>query len=123
MLGVIEVVVFPRDYEKYKKNIEMDQRVFIKGKANVEEDKPAKLVCQSIQLFDDIPMEIWVKFKDKEEFLSQEKELYDIIGPFDGNDQVVIYCEKDKAVKRLSRNQSVTWNEEVKNVLYKKYQE
>ncbi|MEG2774952.1 MAG: DNA polymerase III subunit alpha, partial [Acetivibrio sp.] len=48
LLGTTEVIVFPRDYEKNKFLLEEESKVFIKGKISVEEEKPAKLICQSV---------------------------------------------------------------------------
>ncbi|ABX40722.1 DNA polymerase III subunit alpha [Lachnoclostridium phytofermentans] len=107
MFGTMEVIIFPRDYEKFKYTLEIDNRVFIKGKVAVEEDKPAKLICQSITPFADISKELWVKFSDKEAFLNNEKALYEIIKNYDGNDRITVYCEKEKAIKKLPLSQSV----------------
>lgn len=123
MFGIVEVIVFPRDYEKYKHLLEVDNRVLIRGKVAVEEDRPAKIICQTIIPFDDIPREIWIKFADKEHFLTEEQNLYAMIQPFDGKDQVVIYCEKEKAVKRLPKSQSVGWNLELREQLLERYEE
>ncbi len=123
MFGVVEIIVFPRDYEKYKNLIEVDQRVLIRGKIAVEEDKPAKMICQSIIPFDEIPREIWVKFADKEQYLSQEQALNRLIQPYDGKDQVVIFCEKEKVVKRLPQSMSVEWNLELRKQFYEKFSE
>lgn len=123
MFGTVEVIVFPRDYEKNKAYIQVDSKVLIRGKVTMEEDKPAKLICQEITPFEEIPREIWIKFQNKEAFAKEEQNLYQILQPFDGKDQVVIYCEQEKAVKRLPKSQSIGWNFELANQLYKKYSE
>ncbi|HCR40933.1 MAG TPA: hypothetical protein DIW41_08530, partial [Lachnospiraceae bacterium] len=51
LLGTVEVIVFPKDYEKYKSMLEVDQKIFVKGRVTVEEEKPAKLICQKIVSF------------------------------------------------------------------------
>lgn len=113
MFGTMEVIIFPRDYEKYKYTLEIDNRVFIKGKAAVEEDKPAKLICQSITPFAEINKELWIKFPDKEAFLNNEKTLYELIKNYDGNDRITVYCEKEKAIKKLPQSQSVILADEL----------
>ena len=113
MFGTMEVIIFPRDYEKYKYTLEIDNRVFIKGRAAVEEDKPAKLICQSITPFSEISKELWIKFSDKEEFLNSEKTLYELIKNNDGNDRITVYCEKEKAIKKLPPSQSVFIDEDL----------
>jgi len=42
LLGTVEVIIFPRDYENYRPLLENDRKVFVKGRVTVEEDKPAK---------------------------------------------------------------------------------
>ncbi|MDK2808304.1 MAG: polymerase subunit alpha [Clostridiales bacterium] len=107
LFGSIEIIVFPRDYEKYRNELEHDAKVFIRGRVTVEEDKPAKLICQSVIPFDKVPKELWVKFPDKETFVMMEQKLYEILKDFDGEDGVVIYLEQEKQIKRLPRNKTI----------------
>ncbi|MBE5966294.1 MAG: DNA polymerase III subunit alpha [Lachnospiraceae bacterium] len=107
LLGVVEVIVFPRDYEKYKTMLEVDQKIFVKGKVTVEEEKPAKLICQKIVPFDQIPQELWIKYPDVDAFLKDEQMLYSILNEYDGNDSVIIFCEKEKCLKPLPKSRSV----------------
>lgn len=51
LVGNVEVVVFPRDYEKYAAILTEDEKVFIRGRASVEEDKDGKLICEEIRTF------------------------------------------------------------------------
>ena len=113
MFGTMEVIFFPRDYEKHKYSIEIDNRVFIRGKVSVEEDKPAKLICQSMKPFQDLPKELWIKFPDKDGFAASEQQLYQLIQNCDGNDRIMVYCEKEKVMKKLPMSQSVLISEEL----------
>lgn len=107
LFGSVEVIIFPKDFEKYKSILEIDNKVFIRGRATTEEDKDAKLICQEIIPFDAVPREIWIRFADLSEYLKAEKELFKILEEYDGNDTVVIYCEKEKAMKRLPKSMNV----------------
>ena len=107
LFGSVEVIIFPKDFEKYKSILEIDNKVFIRGRATTEEDKDAKLICQEIMPFDAVPREIWIRFADLSEYLKAEKELFKILEEYDGNDTVVIYCEKEKAMKRLPKSMNV----------------
>ncbi|MBQ9141019.1 MAG: DNA polymerase III subunit alpha [Lachnospiraceae bacterium] len=53
LVGNVEVVVFPRDYEKYANLLVEDAKVFIKGRISVEEDKDGKVICEQIASFED----------------------------------------------------------------------
>ena len=107
LLGVVEVIIFPRDFEKHKLKLSEDNKVFVTGRITVEEDKPAKLICQNIIPFDEIPKEVWIQFDDKEDFASKEQELYDLISEYDGNDSIYIFCKKEKVVKKLPKSRSI----------------
>ena len=107
LYGTVEVTVFPRDYEKAKGILNEDSKVFIKGRANVEEDRGGKLICQQIIPFDQIPAELWIRFPDIAAFQAEEQKLYQMLLPYDGKDTICIYAMQEKQVKRLPRSRSV----------------
>lgn len=113
LFGTTEVIIFPKDYEANRSYLEIDQKVFIRGKAAVEEDKPAKVICQSIIPFDKVPKEIWVKYKDKADFVKNEQKLYEILREYDGEDGVCIYLECEKQIKRLPKSRNVKADKEL----------
>ena len=53
LVGNIEVVVFPKDLERYGSLLVEDAKVFIKGKVSCEDDKDGKLLCEQIVSFDE----------------------------------------------------------------------
>ena len=53
LVGTVEIVVFPRDYEKYGSLLTEDAKIFVKGRVSVEEDKDAKMICEQIVGFDE----------------------------------------------------------------------
>ena len=101
MLGTVEIVVFPKDYEKYRKYLQEDTKVFVRGRVSEEDDNASKLICEGITAFEEIPCELWVQFADIAGYQAEEKVLMDLLQQSTGNDQVVIYCAKEKAIKRL----------------------
>lgn len=108
LLGTVEIIVFPRDYEKYRGLLTEDAKVLIKGRVSAEEDKAAKLICTEITSLDDVPRELWVRFQNKEAFLLEEENLYRLLSESDGKQEVVIYLNEERAVKRLPKNYGVT---------------
>lgn len=121
MFGAVEVIVFPRDYEKYKLLLNVDAKVYIRGKVAVEEDKPAKLICQEIIPFTAVPRELWVQFCNKNNFVENEQKLYSLLGEFDGNDTVCVYLSQEKAVKRLPKSRNIGINNESLKKLYENF--
>ena len=113
LLGTVEVVVFPRDYEKNRDYLEVDSKVFVRGRVSEEDDKPSKLICEKIIPFEQTKKELWIQFPDKETFLDQEQIVYGYLADSDGNDEVVIYCAKERVVKRLPKNRSIGINEQI----------
>ena len=108
LLGTVEVVVFPKDFEKYRNLLEEDNKVFVRGRVSGEEDKDSKLICEKIWGFADIPKELWIQFTDKATFSAQESKLYGFLREEEGEDRVVIYVKNPRAVKRLSENWGIT---------------
>lgn len=104
LYGSVEVVVFPDCYEKKKELLSTDSKVFVKGRANVEEDRAGKVICQDIIPFGQVPCELWIRFASKAEFKEKENLLYDKILPYDGNDTVCIYITEEKLVKKLPKS-------------------
>ena len=108
LVGSVEVIVFPRDYEKYGNAVMEDSKVFIKGRVSVEEDKDAKLVCEQITTFEQMPKKLWIKFPTKDAYEQQKDTLFDILREAEGKDNVVIYVENPKAMNPLPANWNVS---------------
>lgn len=120
LYGSVEVIVFPREYERYHLLMQEEQKVFIRGRVSAEEDKNGKLICEKIYSFDDARRELWIQFADRETFEQQENETLALLSGSDGQDQVIIYLAKEHAMKRLGANMTVFANNELVNELNKK---
>lgn len=107
LLGTVEIVVFPKDYEKNKLYLEEDNKVFVRGRVSEEDESASKLICETIVPFDQVKRELWIQYEDKAEFLREERNLYQMINASEGEDTVVIYCKAEKAIKRLPANRNV----------------
>ncbi len=104
MYGTVEIIVFPRDYEKFRSLLNADARLFVKGRVAVEEDRPAKLICQGICNFEDVPRELWIQFDNKDSFLADKDHLIGLLQEEDGSAPVVAYCTKEKQMFALPQN-------------------
>ena len=107
LAGTVEVVVFPRDYEKYQQYLTEENKVFVRGRVSEEDDAASKLICETVIPFDQTRKELWLQYEAKADFLSREQELYELLGDSEGDDQVVIYCRKERAVKRLPQGRNI----------------
>ena len=107
LLGTVEVVVFPRDYEKNRDYLEVDSKVFVRGRVSEEDDKPSKMICEKIIPFERTKKELWIQFLDEEQI------VYGYLADSDGDDEVMIYCAKERAVKKLPKNRNIGINEQI----------
>ncbi len=78
------------------------------------------MICEKIYSFDDARRESWIQFPDRETFEKQENEILALLSGSDGQDQVVIYLAKERAMKRLGQNMTVFANNELVNERTKK---
>ena len=113
MVGSVEVIVFPKDYEKNSYKLTDENKVFIQGRVSVEEERDGKLISEKITAFDEIPRKVWLKFPNMDSYISQEKQLFDSIAQSDGNDTIVIYLEDSKQMKALPPNRNIKADGEV----------
>ena len=123
LMGTVEIVVFPRDYEKWQTLINEDARVFIQGRVNAEDDRPSKMILEKVHSFEDIPKEVWIQFRDKAEYSAAEAELQSFLKDVPGTSAVDIYLKDVKAMKRLPAGFRMQINEESLDELKKKYGE
>ena len=117
LVGTGEMVVFPKDYEKYQSVLNKDAKLFIQGRVSAEDDKASKLILEKARTFEDMPRELWLQFADKQDYLKQEQQLLEEIREHAGTDSVVIYLKDIKAMKRLPAGYQVNiqdfWVEEL----------
>ncbi len=123
LYGTVEVIVFPRDYEKYRSLMEVDQKIFVRGSATVEENKPAKVIASAIIPFDQAKKILWIQMKNREEYEVKEEMLYTILDAFDGNDAVNIYLSENKAMKHLPGSHSTRVEPALLKKLYQQFGE
>lgn len=113
LVGSIEVLVFPKDYERYSAKLVEDSKVLVQGKVSGEEERDGKLICEKITSFDDLPAKVWVKFPNLSNYMEKEPVLFDAIFESEGNDKVVIYIEETRQMKQLPSNRNIHADGEV----------
>ena len=104
MVGSVEVIVFPRDYESKKQMLNEDAKVFISGRTSIGDDPVGRLICEQVIPFDQVPKDLWLKFTDKTQYDALWPIVTNILRGSDGHDTVIIYLEKERAKKVLPAN-------------------
>ena len=112
LVGTVEVVVFPRDYEKYQSLLDEDARVLIQGRVSAEDDKASKLILERVRTFEEVPRELWLQFDDRDAYADREAHLMEELRAVPGNASVVIYLKDVKAMKKLPAGYRVALQEE-----------
>jgi DNA polymerase-3 subunit alpha len=113
IVGTLEVIVFPRNYEENRQYIEQDSKVFIKGRVATEDDKPTKLICEQVIPFTRKRKSLWIQFSNKEDYLEHKNGVHECLADSEGEDEVFIYLKEEHATKKLPRNMNVAINQEV----------
>ncbi len=107
LLGTVEVIVFPRDYENNAAALERDAKVFVQGRVSCEDDKPSRLICEKVIPFEQEKKELWIQFADKETFANQEVRMLNSLKAYEGDVPVVAYLAKEKQWKKYPANRNV----------------
>ena len=123
LVGTVEVIVFPRDYEKIGKMLNVDDKVFVSGRISAEEDRASKMILESIRPFSEPKKELWIQFTDVEEFKRREPELLSTIMDSEGSDSVIIYVKKEKMKKVLPASRNIKITDELLGRLYQTFGE
>ena len=107
LLGTVEVVIFPQSYEKSQQYLQEDSKVFVRGRVSEEDDNASKLICEEVIPFEMTKKELWIQYADKQSYLQDEQNLFRMLAESEGEDQVVIFCKAERAVKRLPKNANI----------------
>ncbi len=112
MVGSFEAIVFPKSYDRYKDLLEEDQIVWMQGRVSTDDERDSQLICESVSPIEcENSRELWIRFDDREAYEAQETYLRDVVFRRPGNDMMVIYLKKEKAVKRCTREGGIRADE------------
>lgn len=123
LVGTIEVIVFPRQFDSNRHLLVEGKKVFIDGEANIEENAAGKVIANKIREFSDVPSELWIAFKDKEDYFGKNQEFIEILSANKGNDKVMVALAKERQRKMMPDQYSVNITKELLELLKKKYGE
>ena len=107
LYGTVEIILFPRDYQKYRDFLVEDTALYVKGRASVSEES-GKLVAEEIIPMDQVPKEVWIQVENVSVFQEKQQALYDIIRQYPGEQGLVVYSRAEKAIKRLPSYQNIS---------------
>ncbi len=109
LIGSLEVVVFPEQYEKYKSFLREGAMVFCKGKVKKEDAKDASLQVDSVTYFSDREQTavIWLQFADFADYQKKEGAVVSCMRKYPGNVSLRFFLKNTKQIKQGSKNVSL----------------
>ncbi len=119
LVGTVEVLVFPKIYEKNRQAFTEENKVFICGRASIGDDPVGKLICEEVIPFTDIPNELWLQFENQAFYESHIDDVMAALRDSDGKDRVIMYLKEERKMRRLSENWAVLAGPDLLNRLYK----
>jgi DNA polymerase-3 subunit alpha len=120
LFGTVEVIIFPKIYEKYKDLIYEDNIIVAEGTLNVAEEETPKLICNKIteltaasgtstiitanidynrnngNNIEKKAKKLYIKVRDQNYYKSIKGKLFESISKCSGNEAVIIYSESEK---------------------------
>ncbi len=117
LVGSVEVIVFPKTYERAQQLLNEDAKVMISGHASVEEEKDAKLIADKVTGFEEIPRTLWLRFQTMDAYTAVEQSLLSRLADAPGHDTVRIFVAEGRQVKTLPPNYAVTADRELLSIL------
>ncbi len=106
-LGTLEVIVFPKTFEKYRRLIFAGSKILIKGRAQVSEDE-GKLIASDIISLDEALLsekqkhtEVWILFEDSNDYKKNEQNLSQLLMDYRGFAPVFVQLRQEKKGMKL----------------------
>ncbi|MBR6270618.1 MAG: DNA polymerase III subunit alpha [Lachnospiraceae bacterium] len=106
--GSLEIIFFPKDYERNRLLLSTERRLFIRGRVSIGDDPVGKLICERLIDIDDWPQELWVRFPDSQSFESSTGTLLRLAG----GKGVTAYLEKERLKQRAAATLNLPYEED-----------
>jgi len=118
----MEVVVFPKTYEKCKALLEEDGIVLIKGRVSMKEEEKPKLLCETVDLLLSITSEkIYIQIEEERAISELLPKLKEILFQYRGSTPVYLFTKKERRKFRLDREYWVQNDLELMSCLRKRF--
>ena len=112
LVGTVEVLLFPKAYERYREKLIPDAKLFLSGRVTIsDDDVSGKLICERLSVFGAGERTLWIQFADETSYLAQRGELMLRLGNSEGKDNVKVYCRAEKKIIQLGRDWRVSAEE------------
>ncbi len=102
--GMMEIVVFPKVYEKYMDDLREDEVLLVRGRANISADGEGKIIAETITPLAQEgiqPTSLWLRLPQEKE--TPLEQIQQILKKYPGDVPVYIYRERTKQKMKAGR--------------------
>ena len=117
MYGSFDALAFPETYEKYAALLNETSMVYLIGRATIGRDETVTVSAEKVVRIGNERKEIWLAFGDINDYNQKLGGLDNVMFENPGPCNVVIYLRKEKAMKKLSGEKKIIWNEKSERAL------
>jgi DNA polymerase-3 subunit alpha len=122
LYAAMEVVVFPKTYEKCKSLIEEDGIVLVKGRVSMKEDEKPKLLCESLDSLLNVTSEkLYIQIEEEGVIKEELQDLKMILAQYKGNMPVYLCTKKERRKFMLDRDYWAQNDTELLSYLRKRF--
>jgi DNA polymerase-3 subunit alpha len=124
LYGLIEVVVFPKVFQKVAAQISPDALILVKGRVSIREDELPKILCEEIQPLVKInTTNVYVQVEDENIAREINKSLRSVLPRFKGNTPLYLCTRKERNKYRMPKEFWVDCNSGVLQYLQQQFGE
>ncbi len=124
LVGTVEILVFPKPFERYRDILVEDNKIIVEGKVSAEDERPWKLICDTVTEFAKLPRAVWVAFPDRAAYETKKRILGEnLSAATPGIDRVVAFLKSTKGLLDATRGRKVLASEEFLENLRKDFGE
>lgn len=109
LAGSVECMIWHRQYEEVKGWLNENEKVIIKGRAKIEEDKDGKVFCSEIKQFGGSSRKLCIMFKSIDEYVKVSGQIQSMLRTSKGTDLVYIVIDNGEKQGRLSKKLDKTF--------------
>ncbi|OBR91899.1 DNA polymerase III subunit alpha [Clostridium ragsdalei P11] len=122
LYGIMEIIVFPKVFQRFKSLIEDDYMIIVKGRVSVREDEQPKLLCEVIEPLVRIDTEkLYILIEDQDILKEALERIRSVFVNFKGNIPVYLCTKKERKKFRLDRELWIKSDLELMSFLRKSF--
>ena len=103
LAGSVECMIWHRQYEEVKGWLAENEKVIVKGRAKIEEDKDGKVFCSEIKRFEGGGRKLYIRFSSLDEYVKKSGQVQAMLRPSKGTDEVYIVIDASATTKMMSK--------------------